>query len=352
MFILWFFLYTSSAIAQERLPSLIKRIQPSVVSITTYDVAGKPLKQGSGFFVNEAGDVVTNHHVLRGAITAIVKTSDGRKYPVETVVAEDENADLVRVSITAPKAAFKRLQLSLIVPDAGERIVVVGSPLGLEQTVSEGIISAVREVGSWGKIIQLSAPVSPGSSGSPVVNLKGEVIGVAAFQLVEGQNLNFAVPALTVLQMPPGRHRTLAQWSEQYPRKQYPATEVIKTPRLESRKYSVAVAFDPGPGYALEDISKMLAITVSKDLEATGEVQVVDVGAKLLASGELSFESSKVVVTLRLYDGYIDDYVCRRYTAQSTDYTKLAHAIAKEVMFQLTRKEYFLGAEYVPVRRC
>lgn len=357
-FILLFFLSSSSAIAQERLPSLVKKVQPSVVSVTTYDVAGEPLKQGSGFFVNEAGDVLTNRHVLRGATAAMVKTSDGRKYPVKTVVAEDENTDLVRVSITAPKAAFKPLRLTVIVPDVGERIVVVGSPLGLEHTVSEGIISAVRDVGSWGKIIQLSAPVSPGSSGSPVVNLKGEVIGVATFQLVEGQNLNFAVPALAVLRMPPGRHRTLAEWGELYPsRKQYPATEAIKTPRLETRKYSVAVAFDSAPGYALEDISKKLAIEVSYTLEATGKVQVVDVEARVLVGGELSIESGKSVVTLRLYNGYRKESVCRRYTGHLlTDHTSMASAISWEVMFQLTgddiETDFLTGLRHVPAWRC
>ena len=70
-----------------------------------------------------------------------------------------------------------------------------GSPLGLENTVSDGIVSAIRDIPDYGRIIQITAPISPGSSGSPVLNMQGEVIGVASFQIVEGQNLNFAIPS-------------------------------------------------------------------------------------------------------------------------------------------------------------
>jgi len=162
--------------------------------------------------------------------------------------------------------------------------------------------------------------------------------------------------------MPPGRHRTLAEWGELYPsRKQYPATEAIKTPRLETGKYSVAVAFDSAPGYALEDISKKLAIMVSYTLEATGKVRVVDVEARVLVSGELSVESNRSVVTLRLYNGYRKESVCRRYTHLSaggpvTDHTTMAEAISWEVMFQLTgddiETEFLTGLKHVPAWRC
>ena len=80
-------------------------------------------------------------------------------------------------------------------PSEGEDIVVIGNPLGLESTVSAGIVSAVRDIPAFGKILQITAPVSPGSSGSPVVNIKGEVIGIATLVIKEGQNLNFAIPS-------------------------------------------------------------------------------------------------------------------------------------------------------------
>jgi hypothetical protein len=72
---------------------------------------------------------------------------------------------------------------------------VIGTPLGLEQTVSDGIVSARREIPGFGRIVQMTAPISPGSSGSPVLNMRGEVVGVATFLIDMGQNLNFAIPA-------------------------------------------------------------------------------------------------------------------------------------------------------------
>ena len=81
------------------------------------------------------------------------------------------------------------------VPSEGEDIFVIGNPLGLESTVSTGIISAVRDIPAFGKILQITAPISPGSSGSPVINSKGEVIGIATLVITKGQNLNFAIPS-------------------------------------------------------------------------------------------------------------------------------------------------------------
>ena len=106
------------------------------------------------------------------------------------IVAEDREGDIIRVSVDIPLNVVHPLSVSASVPEVGERVVVIGSPLGLERTVSDGIVSAIREIPAFGKIIQTTASLSSGSSGSPVVNMKGEVIGVATFQVVEGQNLN------------------------------------------------------------------------------------------------------------------------------------------------------------------
>ncbi len=115
------------------------------------------------------------------------------------MLAEDKKADLVHVAEDSSMADYLDihpfLRVAKTLPEAGDRVLVVGNPEGLERTVSEGIVSAVRNVGDYGNVIQISAPISPGSSGSPVLNLKGEVVGVATFVDKEGQNLNFAVSA-------------------------------------------------------------------------------------------------------------------------------------------------------------
>ena len=179
----------------ENLPSLIKRIKPSTVIIFAYDDKGEFLKLGSGFFISQNGDVITNYHVIQGASSAEIKTSDEKTYPITYIVAGDEQNDIIRLSVNIPSQYVYPLSLSKTIPEVGERIIVYGSPLGLENTVSDGIVSAIRDIPDYGRIIQITAPISPGSSGSPVLNMQGEVIGVASFQIVEGQNLNFAIPS-------------------------------------------------------------------------------------------------------------------------------------------------------------
>ncbi len=191
--------------SNENLPDLIKRIEPSIVVIFTYsgkfDIYLKEkreediLRLGSGFFISQNGDIITNYHVLKGAESAEVKTSDGKTYTISDIVAVDEKNDIIRLSVNIPSKYVLPLSLSETTPEIGERIIVYGSPLGLEKTLSDGIISAIREVPGYGKLIQITAPISPGSSGSPVLNMKGEVVGVATFQIIEGQNLNFAIPS-------------------------------------------------------------------------------------------------------------------------------------------------------------
>jgi tetratricopeptide (TPR) repeat protein len=190
-----FIIFSTLVFASENRPSLIKRIKPSVVIVFAYDDKEEFLKLGSGFFISQNGDIITNYHVLRGASSAEVKTSDGRTYPITYIVAEDEQNDIIRLSVDIPSKYVQPLSLSETIPEIGERIIVYGSPLGLENTVSDGIVSSVREIFDYGKIIQITAPISPGSSGSPVLNMKGEVIGIATFQFIEGQNLNFAIPS-------------------------------------------------------------------------------------------------------------------------------------------------------------
>jgi Tfp pilus assembly protein PilF len=179
----------------ENLPTIINRIKPSVVIIFTYDDKGEFLKLGSGFFISQNGDIITNYHVLKGANSAEIKASNGKTYPIGYIVADNEQSDIIRLSVNIPSQYVSPLSLNKTIPEVGERIIVYGSPLGLEKTVSDGIVSAIRDISDIGKVIQITAPISPGSSGSPVLNMKGEVVGIATFQFIEGQNLNFAIPS-------------------------------------------------------------------------------------------------------------------------------------------------------------
>jgi serine protease Do len=200
------------------LQDLADKVKPAVVTILTYDDKGEPLALGSGFFTSPMGHVITNRHVLKNASRAIVETSNGTRYEVRRMLAEDKKADLVHVAVDSSMAdcldIHPLLRVAKTLPEAGDRVLVVGNPEGLERTVSEGIVSAVRSFRDYGNVIQISAPVSAGSSGSPVLNLRGEVVGVATFVEKEGQNLNFAVSAERFDRMRQLVGESLAVWTE------------------------------------------------------------------------------------------------------------------------------------------
>ncbi|MFN3329679.1 MAG: tetratricopeptide repeat protein [Pyrinomonadaceae bacterium] len=182
------------------MPELVKRIKPSAVAIETFDEKGALVSRGSGFFI--ANDkVVTNRHVIERSARAEIHLLSGRKFEVKSILAVDAESDLAILEVEVPPALVSPLPIERNAPQEGESVVVIGNPFGLEGSVSNGIVSAVREIPGYGKIIQITAAISPGSSGSPVVNMRGQVIGVATLQAAEGQNINFAVPSERILQL-------------------------------------------------------------------------------------------------------------------------------------------------------
>jgi Tfp pilus assembly protein PilF len=201
---------STQTFAQQNLPELVRRVKPSVVAIATYDSQGEALMTGSGFFLRP-GQVVTNLHVIRGAQRSEIKTLDGkgRVFAVAGVLAVDEEGDLALLSVEMPVDRARSTELARVLPDEGEQIVVIGNPLKLEGSVTDGIVSAVREVPNVGKIIQITAPISHGNSGSPVFNMKGEVVGVVTVKVTNGQNINLAIAAARVEQLRPGQLRAI-----------------------------------------------------------------------------------------------------------------------------------------------
>ena len=200
------------AYPQEGLPALVKRVKPAVVAIATYDASGDALMTGSGFFLRP-GQVVTNLHVIRGAVKAEIKTLDGKGkvFPVNGTLAIDEEGDLALLSVDTPTERPRSTELASELPDEGEPIFVIGNPLKLEGSVSDGIVSAVREVPNSYRIIQITAPISHGNSGSPVFNWKGQVLGVVTIKVTNGQNINLAIAAARVAQLAPGKLQPLSE---------------------------------------------------------------------------------------------------------------------------------------------
>lgn len=205
---------TGDLYAEVNLTKLVNKIRPAVGTVIVYDADRQVNSIGSGFFIDKTGHLITNYHVLEGSYAADVRTADGNTYPVKMVVAENQSADLLKVLVDVPREKVKWLKISGDLPEIAEQIMVIGSPMGLEQTVSEGIVSSIREIPAMGEFFQMSAPISPGSSGSPVINLKGQVIGVATFQFINGQNLNFAVSGKSALKLKPtGPGLAVSRWT-------------------------------------------------------------------------------------------------------------------------------------------
>lgn len=218
--------------AQEYLPELVRRIKPSAVALETFDSKGNSLSRGSGFFI--APDrIITNRHVIEKATRVEIHLLDGSRFTAKGVLALDGEGDLAILQVDVPARYAQPLPVVRTVPQEGESVVVIGNPFGLEGSVSNGIVSAVRDISGYGRIIQITAPISPGSSGSPVVNMAGQVIGVATLQAAEGQSLNFAVPAERIAQMRIGELQTFAAIN----------SESLKTKRSAAeRLYSQGVA--------------------------------------------------------------------------------------------------------------
>jgi tetratricopeptide (TPR) repeat protein len=185
---------------QDLLPDLVRRIKPSAVAIETYDARGEKLSRGSGFFI-DADRIVTNRHVIEGAHRAEIHSTNGTVIPVKGVLAVDAEGDIALLKIDPPTPQVRPLPLDKTSPQEGESVVVIGNPLGLEGSVTNGIVSAVRDIPTFGRIIQITAPISSGSSGSPVVNMQGQVIGIATLQVTGGQSVNFAIPSERISQL-------------------------------------------------------------------------------------------------------------------------------------------------------
>jgi hypothetical protein len=172
---------------------VVRRVAPSVVLVTVLDAGGQPIALGSGFAVSDS-TFVTNRHVVAGGARATVKgVGDSAVRTAIGIVAVDSVHDLVLLQVRGLRPVPLRIAPSRTV-EVGQRVIAIGNPRGLEGTVSEGIVSGIRSAGR-DTLLQITAPISPGSSGGPVVDDRGEVIGVAVGAIVDGQNLNFAVPS-------------------------------------------------------------------------------------------------------------------------------------------------------------
>jgi len=176
---------------------VFERVSPSVVVVFAHDQAGKAISQGSGVVV-EPEVVVTNCHVLEKGVTYAI-AHQGRRHPARLRHANWER-DVCSLSVPALAAPAVALGSTHNLK-VGQQVYAVGAPRGLELTLSEGIISSLRDIGVGSPYLQITAPISPGSSGGGLFDEEGQLIGLPTLYLAEGQQLNFALPVEFVQQL-------------------------------------------------------------------------------------------------------------------------------------------------------
>lgn len=184
-------IFISNVVFSQDGVTVAKTAFPYTVSIVMQDQYKKPLSLGSGFIV-APGKIITNVHVVEGASFGdIIEDNTGKVHKIAGYTSIDKKNDLILLSV--PSIIRSGIELSDKTPEVGEKVYAIGNPKGLSGTISEGIVSGIRVLEN-NDLFQITAPISPGSSGGPVLNKSGVVIGVSVASLTSGQNLNFAIP--------------------------------------------------------------------------------------------------------------------------------------------------------------
>ena len=235
---------------------IYKKASPAVVLIETLNEKHEVAAAGSGFLVSSDGKILTNYHVIAHTKEATVRLANKDAYDAVDVLDIDKRKDIALIKIKALDLPFLIVGKSGTV-DIGDQVFSLSTPLGvLQNTLSDGIVSGIR-AGDGYRYFQVTAPISHGSSGSPIFNSKGEVIGIAAMTISEGQNLNFAIPIDYAKGMlaSPSPPRTLAAIYE-------PDTESEPEPDKKERNTAEKATASTVPSDKTLDEMKKLGIGV------------------------------------------------------------------------------------------
>ncbi len=220
--------FASSVLAQST--KVIKESLKSVVMIIAFDEEGQPTGLGSGFIINDKGDIATNYHVVEGASGVVVRlVGSEKRFPADLIVHKNAEHDLAVIRAKGLKAPALKLGDDLV-QEVGGKIIAIGNPKGFSGTVSEGIISGFRKFDDKLRLMQITAPISPGSSGGPVMTEKGEVVAIATAVIRSAQNLNFAIPVSNLKELIKGKPLDLDFASKNLP------SENVGLTNLKSKK--------------------------------------------------------------------------------------------------------------------
>jgi hypothetical protein len=238
---------------------------------------------GTGFVVRPDGWIATNFHVIAGATKVTVTLRDGRNLDVVDVLASSPDFDLALLRVDAQGLATVTLGDSQAMRP-GDPVVAIGNPLGLEDTVSSGLISARRTIHDGAEVLQISAPIAHGSSGGPIFNDRGEVIGIATAFMRDAQNINFGVPARYLVPLMARPHPIpIAQFA------------AIISKLLETQQAKEEPHFDRHPMTLLDGCPAEARLLVAKMIS-----EAIEVGAPL-------FNEGRPDACYHVYDGAASD---------------------------------------------
>jgi hypothetical protein len=197
------FLLKGNCFSQESISHLAEKYRPSVVAVIALDQENRTIRTGSGFFVDRQGVIATSHHVLEGSTRAIIKAGDRQEGEVLDILSDDPGCDLLTAKTSLQNTFPIPFGDSYKVAE-GEEILIIGHSPGWERMFSAGHILGSRRAANL-ELLQISAPLLPGCSGAPVLNRKGEVLGVATAFADVFRELNFAVPIHYLRTLKPAR---------------------------------------------------------------------------------------------------------------------------------------------------
>lgn len=174
---------------------IVQNCGDSVVLVKSIDKEGQEIGLGSGFLVTKDGGIITNYHLIESALNVSIEFSNGKTYTTVSFIVGDPSLDIAVLNIDSKGDQFS----PLILGDSdclqvGEKVAAIGNPFGWRNSISDGLISGIREIDGL-SLLQITTPISPGSSGGALLNMRGEVIGITTLASLWGaQNLNFAIP--------------------------------------------------------------------------------------------------------------------------------------------------------------
>ncbi|MEH6822958.1 MAG: trypsin-like peptidase domain-containing protein [Motiliproteus sp.] len=210
-----FLLFATPVVESRELDteSIYEASKDAIVYVVATNKKGETSSFGTGFFIDKQGLILTNEHVIPEANTIYIYYKTNGKTVPAILIASDKNADiaLLKTSISAP---FLPLDISEV--RIGQKIIAIGNPKGLSRTISTGIVSSLRDDDGINKI-QITAPISSGSSGGPLINEDGKAIGITTEGLVDAQNLNFAIPVSYISKLKKGKFTYLLKNNMQEP---------------------------------------------------------------------------------------------------------------------------------------